>query len=56
MLTFPLESEGGQVPNDLGYFIEQQIHGVPHDDQLSIVGYWEFVSIFIAIFGVFQEL
>lgn len=39
MLTFPLERERGKVPNDLGYSIKQEIHSVPHENQLSIVGY-----------------
>jgi hypothetical protein len=35
--TFPLESESGQVGNDLSKPLEQQIHGIPHEDQLCIV-------------------
>lgn len=38
-LTLPLERKGGEVRNDLGQLLGQQIHGLPHENQLGVVGH-----------------
>lgn len=37
IITLPLQGKGGQVRNDLGQLLEQQIHGLPHKNQLGVV-------------------
>lgn len=36
-LTLPLERKGGQVRDDLGQLLRQQIKGFTHENKLSVV-------------------
>jgi hypothetical protein len=36
---FPLHSKGGEVGEDFCEFGKEQIHGIAHEDELSVVGH-----------------